>query len=401
MWITSPPWRTWRSASAPTSSRDRSCRSPPSPARSTWLGPSPSPPTPPARCSWTSACSTCTSSGPARSTPTATRLGYVPPWIGARATALGEHRCARIGLTGPVAPRIMDDVDPALLGLDMLPAVPEGMVVINERTTNWTVDPVPHARVGDAGASAAGAGGGARAAVAADRAHLPARRGGSGRRLGVADRPPDRRRPRELDARRLDALRFEGPGTDLTIGLLPASTWLAARFETVDGIVHTPNLPTEEVFTTPDPERVDGIVSATKPLFTSGTTITGLQVRFEGGRAVAIEADQGAEVLRGLAAHDAGAARLGEVALVDREGRIGPLDTVFFDTLLDENAASHIALGAGLRARGRRRSRRSPTDQRVRDPHRLHDRRRSRWRLPGTAATASEIPVLRAGSWQI
>src|SRR6201999_4378716 len=81
--------------------------------------------------------------------------------------------------------------------------------------------------------------------------------------------------------------------------------------------------------------------------FTSGTTITGLRVRFEGGRAVAIDADQGAEVLRGLAAHDAGASQLGEVALVDREGRIGPLDTVFFDTLLDENAASHIALGGG------------------------------------------------------
>src|SRR5262249_21718063 len=118
-----------------------------------------------------------------------------------------------------------------------------------------------------------------------------------------------------------------------------------AHFETVDGIAHAPNIPTEEVFTTPDPARVDGVVRSTKPLFTSGTTITGLRVRFEGGRAVSIEADRGGEVLRARGEHDQHAARLGEVALVDGEGRIGPLGTVFFDTLIDENAASHIALG--------------------------------------------------------
>ena len=88
-------------------------------------------------------------------------------------------------------------------------------------------------------------------------------------------------------------------------------------------------------------------MTATKPLFTSGTTISGLRVRFEGGRAVEFEADRGAEVLRGLSRRDAGAARLGEVALVDREGRIGPLETVYYDTLIDENAASHIAIGQG------------------------------------------------------
>jgi aminopeptidase len=325
-------------------------------------------------------------------------LGYVPPWIGARATALGEHRCARIGLTGPVAPRIMDDVDPALLALDILPAVPEGMVVINDRTTNWTAIPCPslgwatlvHPRL--------------EPPAALERlwqqiAHIC--------RLDEAD-PVAAWESRiahltdsasRLDARRFDALRFEGPGTDLTIGMLPSSTWLAARMETVDGILHTANLPTEEVFTTPDPRRADGIVSATKPLFTSGTSITGLQVRFERGRAVAIEAEQGAEVLRGLAAHDAGASRLGEVALVDREGRIGPLDTVFFDTLLDENAASHIALGAAY-------------DQGVDEPD---DRRRinesdihidfmiggDQVAVTGIGHDGSETPVLRAGSWQI
>jgi aminopeptidase len=152
----------------------------------------------------------------------------------------------------------------------------------------------------------------------------------------------------KLDELALDALHFEGPGTDLRVGLLGGSRWRGARVSTIDGIVHAPNLPTEEVFTTPDPDRVEGFVTATKPLFVSGVLINGLRVRFEGGRAVEVEADEGGPTLRTLSQRDPGAARLGEVALVDRESRIGQLDVVFFETLLDENAASHIALGQGL-----------------------------------------------------
>src|SRR5206468_729618 len=130
--------------------------------------------------------------------------------------------------------------------------------------------------------------------------------------------------------------------TDLTVGLLPSSRWLAATFETAGGIWHHPNLPTEEVFTTPDPRRVDGVVRATTPLDIEGSLVTGLTVRFEGGKAVAIDADANAELLRSRASRDEGGSRLGELALVDGEGRIGGLDTVFFSTLIDENAASHI-----------------------------------------------------------
>jgi len=146
-----------------------------------------------------------------------------------------------------------------------------------------------------------------------------------------------------------DAIHFEGEGTDLTIGLLPTSMWKMARWSTVDGIRHLPNVPSEEVFTSPDPLRVEGHVRSTKPLVLSdGTVVRGLSVRFEGGRAVDIDAEEGGEVLRVRTAIDDGATRLGEVALVDRESRIGQLGTVFYETLLDENAASHIALGAGF-----------------------------------------------------
>ncbi len=273
-------------------------------------------------------------------------LDFVPPWLGERMLALGEHRCARISLSGPVAPRAMDGVDPELIGLDALPRVPESMKVLNDRTTNWSIVPCPTQ---------------AWATLVHPRLEPPAaleRLWNEVVHVCRLDEPDPiaawearldqlLRITKQLDDLHLDSLRFEGPGTDLTVGLLGGSHWCAAKFTTVDGIVHVPNIPTEEVFTTPDPARAEGFVTATKPLFTSGVMITGLKVRFEHGRAVQIDADQGAEVLRGLAARDAGAASLGEVALVDREGRIGPLGTVFVDTLLDENAASHIALGQG------------------------------------------------------
>src|SRR5205807_2122137 len=124
-----------------------------------------------------------------------------------------------------------------------------------------------------------------------------------------------------------------------------SSRWEGARMETAGGIVHLANIPSEEVNTAPDPQRADGIVRSTKPLDVEGAVVRGLTIRFEGGRAVQIEADENAEALRGRVAVDEGAARLGELALVDREGRIGRLETVFQNTLLDENAASHLAFG--------------------------------------------------------
>jgi aminopeptidase len=201
-----------------------------------------------------------------------------------------------------------------------------------------------------------------------------------------------------LSARRLDALRFTGPGTDLTVGLLPTSTFQAAAFETVDGVRHMPNLPSEEVFTSPDPARTHGVVRSTKPLVLGGSIIRGLEVEFREGRAVRIDADENAEVLRGYAARDEGGARLGEVALVDGQGRIGALDTVFFDTLLDENAASHIALGAAFEftvgEADRERINRSAVhvDFMIGAPD---------VDVTGVTAGGDDVPVLRRGEWQV
>jgi len=114
----------------------------------------------------------------------------------------------------------------------------------------------------------------------------------------------------------------QGGGTDLTVGLLPTSRWIGGGDATVDGVLHMANLPTEEVFTSPDPERTEGFVRATKPLTTQGRIIDGLTIRFEAGRAVQIDADSGAETLRALVEQDEGGARLGELALVEVGARL-------------------------------------------------------------------------------
>ena len=203
---------------------------------------------------------------------------------------------------------------------------------------------------------------------------------GPGRRHGMRTSTTSSGARTTLNARRFDALRYRGPGTDLTVGLHPDSTWIAARDE-IRGIEYVPNMPTEEVFTRPDARRVDGTVRATYPLQIQGTIVRGLEVRFENGRAVEVHADEGEELMRTHVATDDGAARLGEVALVDADSRVGRTGIVFYDTLFDENAASHIALGHGDRpgastARSALVARRAPCarHQPVVDPHRLHDR---------------------------
>ena len=325
-------------------------------------------------------------------------LGYVPPWIGERILALGDQRAARISMSGPVAPHALDDVEPDLLSLDMLPRVPESMTVVNQATTNWTIVPCPtaawatlvHPRLEPAAALERLWGEIAHICRLDEPDPIAAWESRLAELLRVAA---------ALNELALDSVRLQGPGTDLEIGLLPSSHWVAAKFTTVEGIEHQPNVPTEEVFTTPDPDRVTGTVTATKPLFTSGTTVTGLRVRFEAGRAVQVDADQGAEVVRGMIATDEGAARLGELALVDREGRIGPLDTVFYDTLLDENAASHIALGHGYETGVS-----EPTDKDRLNRSAIHTDFMiggDDVAVTGVRRGGATVTLLRGGSWQI
>ncbi len=160
-------------------------------------------------------------------------------------------------------------------------------------------------------------------------------------------------RARALDERCFDAIRFRGPGTDLVVGLLDSAKWLYARFETQSGVSHVSNLPSEEVFTTPDLRRTEGVVRSTYPLVVPGVgaRVEGLEVVFEGGRVVDVTAEgDGADVIRTQIQSDPHAAFLGEVALVDGSSRVRETGLVFQNTLFDENATCHIAYGSGLPA---------------------------------------------------
>lgn len=326
-------------------------------------------------------------------------LEYVPPWYGERILTLGRERGAAITLSGPVAPGLLDDLDPVRSGRDRLPAVRETGEVVSRRELNWTILPGPtpawaelvHPDLEPAEALAT---------LERQLLHVL--------RLDLED-PVSAWQARAdrlveiataLTERRFDALHYTGPGTDLTVGLLPGASWQAARFETADGIPHMPNLPTEEVFTSPDPTRVDGVVASSKPLvLIDGTVVRDMVVRFEQGRAVQLDASTAADTMRTIIARDEGAARLGEVALVDREGRIGALDTVFYDTLIDENAASHIALGRAfpfLATDGDTAARMNESDI-----HIDFMIGRPELAVSGITAAGEEVPVLVDGTWHV
>jgi len=154
-----------------------------------------------------------------------------------------------------------------------------------------------------------------------------------------------RTRTKWLNGENFASLRFTGPGTDLTVGLADRHEWHGGASTAKNGITCNPNIPTEEVFTTPHALRVEGHVSSTKPLSHQGTLIENIRVRFEGGRIVEAKATRGEEVLNKVMDTDEGARRLGEVALVPHSSPISASGLLFFNTLFDENAASHIALG--------------------------------------------------------
>lgn len=148
-----------------------------------------------------------------------------------------------------------------------------------------------------------------------------------------------------LNAKRFSTLHFRGPGTDLRVGLADDHLWLGGGTTAINGIYCIPNMPTEEVFTTPHKDRVDGHVTATKPLSHQGTLIEGISVRFADGKIVEAHADKGEQVLQRMIETDEGARRLGEVSLVPHSSPIASSGLLFMNTLFDENAACHIALG--------------------------------------------------------
>jgi aminopeptidase len=156
------------------------------------------------------------------------------------------------------------------------------------------------------------------------------------------------RRAAALNELNLDAIHYAAPGTDLTVGLLDEARWMSALFRTSSGIEYVPNMPTEEIFTTPDRRRAEGTIRSSWPLALAGDIVEGLQLTLKDGKIVDVRADKGEGVVRGQLDTDDGARYLGELALVDGSSRVGQTNTTFFDTLYDENATCHIAYGFGV-----------------------------------------------------
>jgi aminopeptidase len=324
-------------------------------------------------------------------------LEFVPAWLGKRVLELGTEGAASILLTGPTEPGLFDDVDPLRVALDRLPSLKEYLTVVNERTISWTVIPGPNDKWAQF----------VHPDLPLDEA-LPQLWEDVAYACRLdADDPTAAWQERlrtlgeiaaKLTERRFDALEFEGPGTELHVGLFPSSRWETAAMETIEGVGHIVNLPSEEVFSAPDPARVDGIVRATMPLDVGGLIVEGISVRFEGGRAVQFDASRNVDVLRRRAEKDVGASRLGEVALVDRAGRVGQLGLVFFETLLDENAASHVAIGKAYDLTVGEEDRPRANESEIHIDFMIGG---DDVAVTGITRSGDRVPVLREGRWQI
>lgn len=257
-----------------------------------------------------------------------------------------EERPAAILLTGNPEPHLMDGLDPARVAKSERRDVREAWLpLVAGRKLNWTIVSAPNAGwakdlFGDADLERLW-----EAVGTATRLDEPDPVGAWREHIARLTE-----RARLLNDHAFDAIHFRGPGTDLTVGLMPASRWDCATFTTETGIDHIPNLPTEEVFTSPDWRRTEGAVRSTIPLVDQQTSIRveGLEMRFDNGRIVDARADRGIEIVNKQLKTDPQARFLGEVALVDGTSAVKRTGLVFGDTLFDENATCHIAYGMGL-----------------------------------------------------
>jgi aminopeptidase len=271
-------------------------------------------------------------------------LDWSPPWLISRLERLSEQQGARIAVVGDPEPELLADLDPTRVGRARMTALLDASLKqATDRRVSWTVAAYPNE-------------GWARAAFGEPDVERLWEAVATAVRLDRPDPVAAWRehverlveRAGQLNERRFDAVRFRGPGTDLTVGLLAGSHWESARVETVWGQSHVPNIPTEEIFTTPDRHRTEGTVRSTRPLGLPGTIVRDLELRFEGGRAVEVHASSGEEVVRTQLGTDEGASMLGEVALVDGSSPVGQTGITFLNTLFDENASCHVAYGQGF-----------------------------------------------------
>jgi len=268
------------------------------------------------------------------------RLTRARPWVVERTKAWAAERGVSITLVGDPDPHLLDGVDPAKVaafGVEEARAYREAVL---EQQLRWTVVAAPNPgwatevfgepdmeRLWDAVATA----------MRLDEADPV-----TSWRERAADLAA---RARALDALDLTEVRYRSADTDLTVGLVPNARWTGGSMDDPDGVTYMPNIPTEEVFTSPDRRRADGVISLTKPVIIGGVVVEGLKVTFGAGRITDVTGTSGTESVRAQLGIDEGARSLGEVSLVDRDSRIAKAGILFHNMLFDENAACHVAWG--------------------------------------------------------
>jgi aminopeptidase len=270
-------------------------------------------------------------------------LSYVPDWWDVFLGEVGDKKGALIQLAGDPEPNLMAGQDPERMATAQFPVTPKLLDVVMSGNCNWTIVAAPNAGWAEQVFGEPDVERLWHLVAEATRLNEPDP-------VGAWDAHINRlkNRARQMNEMAFSELHFEGPGTDLRVGLNNEVDWLAASFETNSGITTVPNMPTEEVFTSPDFRKTEGVVTCTMPLIAESTTIEGLRLTFREGVCVDVHADTNADTVRAQMSRDEGAARLGEVALVDGTSAVGKTNTVFHTTLFDENAACHIAWGHGI-----------------------------------------------------
>jgi aminopeptidase len=267
-------------------------------------------------------------------------LPFIPDWWEAITEECVTRQSAVILLHGRTEPELFEDIPPERTTRDLMPMTPKFWGAVDNGDISWTIVPgvcpgLAQAMLGTRDADRLWE-------VMAPILRLDAPDPEAAWREHIARL---RRRAAQLQERDFAGLRFRGGGTDLYVGLLAGAQWVTTALETRQGRPMLINMPTEEVFTTPDHRHTEGVVRMTRPIVMSSGRVDGLTLRFAQGRIVDVQATRGAQFVQAQLAVDDGAARLGEVALVDGSSPVGQSGFVFGDGLIDENAACHIAWG--------------------------------------------------------
>ena len=272
-------------------------------------------------------------------------LRSVPGWVMTRLDEFAANGMSIVTLTGNPDPSLLEGIDPARLTATPLEYAHRSRTLMLGGQVPWTIVAAPNPGwatqvFGEPDVDALW-----------DAVAVAMRLDG-GTPEQVVERWQEHRR--QLAARAaavtaldLDAVRYHGGGTDLTVGLRPGRIWTGGSLTSADGRTFMPNLPTEEVFTSPDRERADGVLRISQPLVMprAGVLVEGLVVTFEKGRIVDVTGDRGVDAVRAELETDDGARSLGEVAIVDGGSAVRAAGVTFHDTLYDENAGSHVAWG--------------------------------------------------------